>query len=75
MFASDEGANPAGRRSECNGTPNWDVRTITGRVRIAAAASTSQDERHQKGVASKGEGREVHDLDLRLTAGLRRHGR
>ncbi|HET9778350.1 MAG TPA: hypothetical protein VFP81_03585 [Propionibacteriaceae bacterium] len=32
-------------------------------------------EGHQEGAAPKGEGHEVHDLDLCLAAGLRRHGR
>jgi hypothetical protein len=32
-------------------------------------------ERHQEGAATNGEGHEVHDLDLRLATGLRRHGR
>src|SRR4029453_11095513 len=61
-----DSANPAGRQSECN---------RKGSVRIAPAASTSPVIGTRKGAAPKGERYEVHDLDLRLTAGLRRHGR
>ena len=71
MLASDEGG-------ESGGSPvrvPWALRTMTERVRIAPAVSTSPVRGTKKGVASKGEVREVHDLDLRLAAGLRRHGR
>jgi len=70
VLASDEG----GESAESSVRVQWALRTITGRVRIAPAVSTSPVRGTKKGVASKGEGREVHDLDLRLAAGLRRHG-